>query len=175
MTRFRTLPFYAIAVTRSLFACMLLAVVSACDGNPVASVSCPVVSSDPQPAFVPVTVTGFRSGTPPAPLNSDTVRGTITMAVSVGTAALPAGGARVELRVADRVLASVPIPPRGGADQVTLTLTADTGAHDAAGALVVPNGPRVLYVDVLAGERAQAGCTPVRIAMVPITFTFANP
>jgi hypothetical protein len=162
-------------LARALCAFVLLVLVSACDRNPVASASCPVLSSEPRPEVLRLTVQGITSGTPPAPLHTDTVRGPITVAVNVGTAALPAGGARVELRVADHVLAAAAVRAAAGADQVALALTADTGAHDAAWARLVPNGSQVLYVDLLAGERAQAGCTPLRIGTLPITLTFANP
>ena len=90
------------------------------------------------------TLQSITSGTPPTPADIGALRGRVAVTVNVDPSAL-SGGARFELALAGRIVATTPVSPvRGTFEPVPVTTTVDTDARDAAGARLYPNGPQKL-------------------------------
>jgi hypothetical protein len=124
----------------------------------------------------------ITSGTPPAPVDIAAIRGRVTVTVNVDPSEL-SGGARFELALAGRIVATTLLPPmRGTFEPVPVTTTVDTDARDAAGARLYPNGPQLLVATFSYGAPVspfpECGTSSPRMdqqATVQQPVTLANP
>jgi hypothetical protein len=115
-------------------------------------------------AVLRLTIQSITTGSPPATVDLDAVRGSITVVAFAD----PSQYASVEMLILGRIVDMRPVPADG-----RVALTVDTATRDEAGAPLFPNGKQTL---VLRGIRRPAapGC-PAQVGVLQQEMTLANP
>jgi hypothetical protein len=146
---------------------LLLGSVAGCGKDPVATATCDAVPPGRSLAVLRMAVQSITQGTPPTPVDLDDVRGTLTLRVNIDTTLVPAGGGRLELRAAGKLLSTSPVARSGSGNPLSVDLPFASTS--------VANGTQTLDIELLAGTRSAAACPAALLGTLAVTITVDNP